>query len=192
MAGKRVSMRKVFEVLRLHHELGWGQRQIARGAQLSVSTVHEYLERFRAAGLTWPLPGGWGEAELTAALTPPARPHLSLRPQPDWARLHGEMQSHRHLTLQLLWEEYRTNEPGGYTYSRFCYLYRAWRRQGEVVLRQFHRPGERLFVDWAGPTVPIHDPVTGVVTQAAIFVATLGASYAQETIMCSPSLQPTA
>jgi len=65
---ERVSMRKTHEVLRLHFDLKLKQRQIARSANLSQSTVHEYLRRFRAAGLSWPLPEQMSEAELEAAL----------------------------------------------------------------------------------------------------------------------------
>jgi transposase len=90
--------------------------------------------------------------------------------------LHQELQSHKHLTRQLLWEEYRQAHPEGYGYSRFCELYQQWRQRQEVVLRQTHWAGEKLFVDWAGDTVPIHDPTTGEVRPAAVFVAVLGAS----------------
>ncbi len=98
------------------------------------------------------------------------------RPTPDFARLHQELQSHRHLTLGLLWEEYRQNHPDGYGYSRFCELYRRWRRRLDVVLRQEHKAGEKLFVGYAGDTIAIHDPKGGPIRQASIFVAVLGAS----------------
>jgi transposase/DNA replication protein DnaC len=171
-------MRKVAEVLRLHFELGWSQRQIARSSCLSTSTVHEYVLRFQAAGLGWPLPAGWGEAELVAALHPVSAPAARppSRAQPEFARVQAEMQASKHTTLQLLWEEYRAAEPAGYTYSRYCHLYRRWLKQGELVLRQNHRPGEKLFTDWAGATIPIYDPATGDADPASIFVAVLGAS----------------
>jgi transposase len=178
VAGERASMRKVAEVLRLHFELGWSQRQIARSSCLSTSTVHEYVLRFQAAGLGWPLPAGWGEAELVAALHPVSAPAARppSRAQPEFARVQAEMQASKHTTLQLLWEEYRAAEPAGYTYSRYCHLYRRWLKQGELVLRQNHRPGEKLFTDWAGATIPIYDPATGDADPASIFVAVLGAS----------------
>ena len=80
------------------------------------------------------------------------------------------------MTLQLLWEEYRETQPDGYGYSRFCELYQRWNRNQNVVMRQEHRPGEKMFVDWAGPTVPIYDRRTGDITPASLFVAVLGAS----------------
>ena len=103
---------------------------------------------------------------------------------PDFAALHEQRQQHRHLTLQLLWEEYRAANPDGYRYSRFCSLYQRWRGTRDVVLRQEHKAGEKLFVDWAGPTMPIYSRTSGEVKQAHLFVAVLGASsytYAEAT-----------
>jgi transposase len=80
------------------------------------------------------------------------------------------------VTLQLVWQEYRQTEPTGYAYSRFCELYREWAAKLDPVLRQVHGPGEKLFVDWAGQTVPIHDAASGALTAAHVFVAVLGAS----------------
>jgi transposase len=178
--GKRVSMRKTREVLRLHFDLNLGQRQIARSANLSQSTVHDYLERFAATGLGWPLPADMSEAQLEATLFPAASGQdceLNFdRPLPDFAHLHEELQRHKHTTRQLLWEEYRTAHPEGYGYSQFCQLYRRWRQERDLVLRQEYRPGEKLFVDWAGATLPLCHPQTGEVRQASLFVAVLGAS----------------
>lgn len=179
MPGKKVSMRKTREVLRLHFELHLGQRQIARSACLSQSTVHDYLERFAAAGLSWPLPPEMTEAELEAALFPQAAKPTEVttaRPLPDFSHLHDELQRHKHTTLQLLWEEYRAANPDGYGYSRFCHHYQHWRSQRDVVMRQQHRAGEKLFVDWAGATIPIHSRDSDAVHEAALFVAVLGAS----------------
>lgn len=103
---------------------------------------------------------------------------------PDFPRIHEELSRHKHVTLQLLWEEYKASHSDGYQYSRYCELYHRWVRKLDVVLRQDHRAGEKLFVDHAGPSVPIVDPKTGEVHQAAIFVAVLGASnytYAEAT-----------
>ena len=172
-------MRKTREVLRLHFELHLGQRQIARSACLSQSTVHDYLERFTAAGLVWPLPSEMTEPELESALFPPATKPLEMagaRPLPDFAHLHDELQRYKHTTLQLLWEEYRAANPDGYGYSRFCYHYQQWRSQRDVVMRQQHRAGEKLFVDWAGAKIPIHSRDSDAVHEAPLFVAVLGAS----------------
>jgi transposase len=179
-------MRKTREVLRLHFDLKLKQRQIARSANLSQSTVHQYLQRFAAAGLSWPLPAEMSELDLEAALFPTdCKPRVvPARALPDCAYIHQELLDHKHTTLQLLWEEYRQTHPDGYRYSQFCHHYRHWKRERDVVMRQEHRPGEKLFVDWAGDTIPVQDPHTGAVQPASLFVAVQGASsysYAEAT-----------
>jgi transposase len=85
----------------------------------------------------------------------------------DFAEIHRQLQSNKYVTLQLLWEEYRQSQPKEYRYSRFCELYQRWRRKQDVVLRQEHRAGEKMFVDWAGATIPIYDRETGAVQPAS-------------------------
>jgi transposase len=170
-------MRKTKEVLRLRYELGLGHRQIARSCSIGPATVSDYLKRAAAAGLGWPLPEGWDESRLEEALFGSAPPDPQpQRPLPDFAALQEQMQRHRHLTLRLAWEEYRQGNPEGYGYSRFCELYQRWRRKLDVVLRQEHKAGEKMFVDWAGATLPIQDRSSGQVRPAPLFVAVLGAS----------------
>ena len=178
-------MRKIKEVLRLHSRK-LTQRQIARSCSIGQSTVSEYLKAAEAAQLGWPEVADWDDSRLAAALIPPApaRPAPRRLPEPDFTAIHAELQQHKHLTLQLVWEEYRATYPDGYGYSRFCELYRRWLRKLEVVLRQEHRAGEKLFVDYAGPTVPVRNPATGEIRDAQLFVAVLGASnytYAEAT-----------
>jgi transposase len=170
-------MRKIKEVLRLH-ALGLRQRQIARSCAIGQSTVSDYLQWAEAASLHWPEVADWEESRLLAAFGPeaPTERARSRLPLPDFAGLHAELQQHKHLTLQLAWEEYCGAHPEGYRYSRFCELYQRWRRQQEVVLRQEHRAGEKLFVDYAGATIPVQDAQTGELRQAQLFVGVLGAS----------------
>ena len=179
-------MRKISEVLRLRFELGLGQRAIARACSISQSTVHEYLNRAATAGVVWPLGKEWDEQRVEQALFGERQVVKRLPEQvlPDFPALHSQLQQHPHLTLQLAWEEYRQVHPEGYGYSRFCELYQRWRGKQDVVLRQIHKPGEKGFVDWAGATIPIHDPVTGEVWPASLFVMVLGTSsytYAEAT-----------
>jgi transposase len=179
VAQEKVSMRKVKEILRLRYDLGLRQDQIARSCNIGQATVHRYLERFAASGLGWPPPGDCDDARLEKLLfatrrgRPAGREH---RPTPEFAALHSQLQKHKHLTLQLLWEEYRAQEAGGYGYSRFCELYGGWKQTQDVVLRQEHRAGEKLFVDWAGAKIPIYHQKIGEVDSASLFVAVLGAS----------------
>jgi transposase len=173
-------MRKLREVLRLRYELKLGYQPIGRSCAIAVSTVHKYLKRAEAAGVSWPLPEDWDEARVEAALFPeaaaPGPPSTAARTPPDFATIHKELQSDKHVTLQLLWDEYKQVNPEGYRYSRYCELYQRWRSKLDVVLRQEHRAGEKMFVDWAGATIPVYDGHTGVAWQVPLFVAALGAS----------------
>jgi transposase len=191
MAQKGLSMRQIREVLRLRHALGLSQQEIARSCCISQPSVHRYLERAEAAGLSWPLPEDCDERRLQELVS--SAPARSSSPSPqenetpasqtrrapvDFAAIHHELQSHKHVTLQLLWQEYRDGHPDGslYSYTRLCELYQKWRRKLDVVLRQDHRAGEKMFVDWAGTTIPIYDRATGETQPASLFVAVLGAS----------------
>ena len=171
-------MRKLKEVLRLH-SLGMSQHQIARSCSISQSTVHDYVSAAQATGVKWPLPEDWGDRQIGEALFARQRSSTEIRrkhPEPDWAGVHKELQTHKNLTLQLIWQEKRESDPEGYGYSRFCELYGLWLKKLDLVLRQTYRAGEKMFVDYAGATVPIHDPATGEIHPAAVFVAVLGAS----------------
>jgi transposase len=170
-------MRKIREVLRLH-SLGLTQREIARSCSVGQSTVSEYLKAAEAAGLRWADIADWSQDRVEKALLPsqPAAKDRTQLPLPDFAAVHTELQTHKHLTLQLVWEEYRATHPEGYRYSRFCELYQRWRKRQEVVMRQEHRAGEKLFVDYAGDTIAVQDPAGGPARRAQIFVAVLGAS----------------
>lgn len=170
-------MRKIKEVLRLH-SLGLPQRQIAASCAISQATVSEYRKAAEAAGLKWLDIAEWSEDRVLEALAPSRQKprHQKQSPEPDYAGIRHELQTNKHVTLQLLWEEYREKNPDGYRYSRFCDLYKKWLRRQEVVLRQEHRAGEKLFVDYAGDTIPIYHAATGGAAAAEIFVAVLGAS----------------
>jgi transposase len=136
------------------------------------------LAAAQSAGVNWPAPEDWGDQQIEEALFPqrPAPAFWRKHPEPDWVQIHQELQTHKDLTLQLVWQEGRENDPDGYAYSRFCDLYRRWLKKLDLVLRQEHRAGEKMFVDYAGATIPIHDPKGGEIHPAAVFVAVLGAS----------------
>jgi transposase len=167
-------MRKIREVLRLKFEVGLSARQIAVSLQVSRASVGDYLNRFAASGLIWP--SALIDTELQRRLFPPPPAVPSdQRPTPDWAKAHAELRRPG-VTLALLWQEYRLSQPQGFQYSWFCEHYRLWAAKIDVVMRQEHRAGEKLFVDYAGQTAPIIDRRTGEIRQAQIFVAVLGAS----------------
>jgi transposase len=173
---RRISMRKIKEVLRLVWGSGLSARQAAESCGIARSTVKDYLDRAAQATLTWPLPEGLDEASMEGLLfPPPSQIPPEKRRMPPFDHLHVELKK-KHVTLQLLWHEYREGNPEGYQYTRFCQLYRRWEETLDVSLRQDYKAGEKLFVDYAGDTIPVHDPRTGKVLPAYLFVATLGAS----------------
>ena len=176
MPTERLTMRKVKEVLRLKWGNGLSDRQTAKSCCIARSTVAEYICRAKRAGLSWPLPEGLDESDLERLLFPP-QPSISTqeRPVPEWSHVYQELKR-KGVTKFLLWQEYRERYPGGYQYSRFCQLYNDWLGKVKPVMRQDHRAGEKLFVDYCGQRVEVVDRHTGEVKEAEIFVAVLGAS----------------
>jgi transposase len=181
VAQQRLPVRKIREVLRLK-AAGLSDRKIAAVIGSARSTVQECVRRTREAELFWPLADELTESVLHARLYERSVP-LSSRPQPDFAELHAEL-SRPGVTRLLLWQEYKAARPDGWQYSVFCDRYRRWLATQELVLRQNHPPGEKLFVDYAGQTAAVTDPHSGEVREAQIFVAVLGCSnytYAEAT-----------
>jgi transposase len=176
MAQRRVSMKKAKEILRLKFEAGLSNHKIARACAVSASTVWDTVTRFEMTGMGWPLPEGMSEGDLERRLYR-KQGTLEANPErvPDWAEVKQELR-HENVTLRLLWEEYKTEFPDGYQYSWYCERYREWRKRVDVVMRQEHKLGERVFLDWAGDTLPLTDALTGEIRPCYLFVAVLGAS----------------
>lgn len=170
-------MRKIKEILRLKLETGLGYHKIARSCNVSTSTVHDVINRAKAAGLTWPLPEELQtEKELDKKLYSEQVPIAPLRrPEPDMNWIHHELKR-KNVTLQLLWQEYKEKHPDGYQYSYFCEQYRHWKQKLNPVLRQTYPAGKFMQVDYAGQTMAITDAKTGEILKAYIFVAILAAS----------------
>ena len=176
MANRRLSMRKINEVLRLKWEKGFSVRQIAKSCDIARSTVKDYLDRAQLNGLNWPLPEHLDDAAVEHLLFPlAAQIDTDKRLMPSMEYIHRELKKKR-VTLQLLWYEYKRANPDGYQYSQFCERYHQWRNKLDVCLRQSYRAGEKLFVDYAGQTIPVADSFSGKTREAYLFVATLGAS----------------
>ncbi len=183
MAHRRKSVRKIKETIRLH-EAGFNKKQIAGSVTTSRKTVRKYIERVESLGLTYAEIEKMTPKQLYARLFP-VKPEegIRLKPRPDWQKTYNEMKK-KSVTLARLWEEYIDVYPDGYRYSQFCHNYGLWRKKLDISMRQDHKAGEKLFVDFAGQTVPITNPATGQIKQAQIFVATMGASnysYAEAT-----------
>jgi transposase len=145
--------------------------------------VAKYLNRAREAGVSWPLPEELDDGSLQRRLFGERSRLPSTRPPPDCPRIQRELK-HKHVTLRLLWEEYKEEHPDGYQFSWFADVYRRWEGSLKVWMRQIHKGGEKLFVDYSGDGVPMVDPRTGEYTEAQLFVAVMGASnytYAEAT-----------
>ncbi len=183
-ARRELTMRQIRHMLRLARD-GVSAREIGRTLGIARSTVQDNLARASAAGLAWPIDEEITDAVLEQRLFDRVgvKQGVRRRVEPDWPSMVREMRRPG-VNLMVLWEEYRVSEPGGYGYSRFCDLYREFERRVTPVMRQHHAAGDKVFVDYSGKRVPIVDPATGVVRQAEIFVAVLGASnltYAEAT-----------
>ncbi|MGH9055604.1 MAG: IS21 family transposase [Acidimicrobiales bacterium] len=169
-------MRKINEILRLRAE-GMSVRDIALSSGAGKTTVYEYLARAEAAGIGWPLPEGLDDEALEAMLFPaPCGELAARRPLPEWLGVYRELKRKKHVTLRLLWLEWREVNPDGWGYSQFCWHYQQWLAVKDVVMRLEYAAGERMFVDFSGDKAAWVDAETGEVHEAEIFVAVLGCS----------------
>jgi transposase len=178
-------MIKLKEVLRLTYEARLSVRQIAACLSLSVGAISKYQQRAEAAGLGWPLPVDLSDKALQAILQPPRKTDTSsVQVEPDFEQMAAEL-THKGMTRQLLWEEYASTNPGNhYSYPHYTVLFRRWRKKQQLSMRQYHRAGEKLFVDYCGPTMSVVNPDSGEIRFAQVFVAVLGAgsyTYAEAT-----------
>ena len=180
MARGRLPMRKIKKVLAFHFDEGRSARAIATHCGLARRSVALVLERFEASGLSWSEARDMDEEALEGALYPP--PQGAPTEDVDWSAVEKAL-SVSGVTLKLLWEEWRETHPDGMSYVTWCRRFRQWRPRRGVTMRQNRRPGERLFVDYAGMTVPLL--VDGIDHEAQVFVASMGVSgrlYAEATL----------
>ena len=189
MPTNRVTMRQIRETLRLHLQAGLSYNEVGRALKISKSAVGKYVSLARVAGVDWEVAQTLSDEHLEARLYRPALPRCSHQRAPDFGVVHQELKR-AGVTLMLLWEEYATGNPLAYKYTSFCIKYGEFARRQQRSMRQIHLAGEKLFVDYAGSTVPIVDAATGELTQAQVFVATLGAS--NYTYACATPRQTTA
>lgn len=188
MPTERIAMHRIKELLRLRYECALSFERIARALKVSKGVVAKYVKAAEVSGLDWTALGALDDEALERRLNlrhgrGPAQSHVA----PDFAQVHVELKRNG-VTLALLWEEYRQAQgEASYQYSRFCDLYREFARGLKRSMRQIYRAGEKLFVDFAGDTVPIVDAGSGEIRRAHIFVAVLGAS--NYTFACATAAQ---
>jgi transposase len=179
-------MRKIKEVLRLKYVCGLSAREIARGCQVSRSTVADYLMKAQAAGLSWPEASALTDTQIDQRLFPQPMPSSIKRPEPDYEYIYNELRKYRkfNLTLIQVWLEYKDEHPDGYQYSQFCDGYRRWKGKLDYYMRQEHRYGEKVFIDYSDG-LSIVDLATGELILTQLFLAVWGASnytYAEATL----------
>jgi len=180
-------MRKIKEVLRLKYDCNLSEREISRSCQVSRSTVADYLMKAKAAGISWPEAAALTDTQIEESLFPIQRiPSPVQRPMPDYEYIYNELRAYRkvNLTLIQLWLEYKEKHPDGYQYSQFCDLYRCWRGKLDYCMRQEHRAGEKVFIDYSDG-LSILDLATGELIPTQLFLAVWGASsytYAEATL----------
>lgn len=178
MPGRRIEMRKLKEVLRLHLTARLSNRKIALVTGIGKTAVSKHVSRARELGLDWGRLEAMDEEAISALLYgPPRNPEPIQLVEPDWDEVSRELRRHKGVTKLLLWREYQ-EEYGSkaYSYSRYCELYAGWKGHIDPVMRFEHAAGEKCFVDYAGLTLDVVDPETGEVREAQVFVATLGCS----------------
>ncbi len=177
MAAPRITMRKLRNILRLKLDANLSIRQIHTSTQVSVGSIQKLISKAGKLNLSWPLPDDLDDHQLAKLFYPKSDSRSSNKLEiPDWREVHQELKR-KDMTLQLLWEEYVTCFPNRcLSYSRYCARYKKWNGLQKRSMRQIHKAGEKCFVDYCGPTVPIINPDTGVIRTAQVFVAVLGAS----------------
>lgn len=185
MPAQGISMNKIREILRLHFDSKLSQHQIAASLKISSGVVNKYISLARAAALSWPMDPPLDDKALRVLLRPykdTAKPVAFV--EPDYSSIHQELKQ-KGVTLLLLWQEYEAvYGKKAYRYARFCAKYKDWLERQKPSMRQTHRAGEKLFIDYCGPTMEVIDPTTGEIRSVAVFVAVLGASnytYAEAT-----------
>jgi len=179
-------MRKIRDILRLRLAAGLTIRQINASTRVSIGAIQKLLTKAETMELTWPLPDDLDDNRLAQLFYPGTDTTVSSRYHvPDWPAVHQELKR-KGMTQLLLWEEYTQQHPNRcYSYSQFCDRYKHWRGLQKRSMRQQHKAGEKCFVDYCGPTVPIVSATTGEIRSAQVFVGVLGASnytYAEATL----------
>ena len=181
-------MRRIREALRLHLQAGLSYNEVGRVLKISKSAVGKYVSLARVAGVDFAVADGLSDEALEARLYRPPLAKSSHQLAPDFGVVHQELKRPG-VTLMLLWEEYAAANPLAYKYTSFCVKYGEFAKTQQRSMRQVHIAGEKLFIDYAGDTVPIVDAATGEISRAQIFVAVLGAS--NYTFACATPRQTT-
>jgi len=172
-------MKSVRDVVKLHSDMGLSVRRIQGATGVAKSTVADYIKRFKELGLSTQQIDALDDDALKRQFFPDiASVVVSRKAMPEFNYIHQELKKRKKnkVTLYLLWEEYKEENPEGYQYTQFRVHYRRFVKKLNPSMRQTHLAGEKMFVDYSGVTMPIYNQRTGEVAYAQIFIAVLGAS----------------
>lgn len=150
-------------------------REISSMLSIPSSTLYDYAKRLKGLSFSEEDIRGLSDKELHSFLFPGRYEHRARLELPDFKKIHLEL-ARKGVTLRLLHQEYSASVSPCYSYSCFCALYRNWRRASKLSMRQYHRPGEKLFIDFAGQTMGITNRDTGEVSSHPLYVCSLGFS----------------
>lgn len=169
---------KITEILRLYEMQVFTYRQIGESVGCSKTTVGEIVGRCKECGLTYDDAREMTQERINELIYPESFGRKQVKEEPDWEMVHKRLQSSKRINLQYIWEEeYRPDNPDGYSYSRFCYKYNLWKKKAgkELTFPQEREPGKELFIDWIGDKLPcVIDIESGELLEAHFFVTTLG------------------
>ena len=167
-------MRKIKKVIELYNNSSLSIRELERATQLARSTVNDYISRYKASNKSYAELKELSDLEIYQLLFPNFKQKTG-KIRPDYYYVNNELKK-KHVTRQILWEEYKERHPEGLGYTQFCYHLKEWQKKLTVSMRQIHKAGEKLFIDYSGLKGEITDRKSGKKRLVDIFVATLGAS----------------
>lgn len=180
-------MRKVRELLRLYFTQGQSARQGAKIVGIGKTSASEYISGFKNSGLDYSCIGRLSDTDLLQAINAPKETENDRYKALSGQFTYFEKELKRTgVTLQLLWQEYKSANADGYAYSQFCHHFYKWRKDQKVSMPMEHKAGDKLFVDYTGKKLCYTDAQTGEQVECEVFVAVLGAS-GQSYIEATPS-----
>lgn len=173
----KLEIQHVRDIIRLLHTTDYSQRRIGKIVQVSHNSVSHYARLIARSELSHPEAETLNDSELENRLMQ-TRDRDQEKQMPDWAEIHQRLRKNKHLSLIVIWEEYRAlYKDQAYSYSQFTYYYREYVGKIDLSMRLRHYPGEAMFVDYAGKTVPWRNRENGNrEEQAQVFIAVLGYS----------------
>jgi transposase len=171
----RLTIDKKRVIVRLLSIPGLSNRTIGRLAEVSHNSVRALRDQLVLAKETWATLWDLDDVAFTRRLQPEMSTGRPRKSVPEWHEVQEQLRA-PDMTLELIWQDFRELNPDGVSYGQFTRLYRTWLSKQKLSMRQVHLPGDKLFVDFCGRTMSVVDQTTGHISQAQVFVATLGCS----------------